>query len=77
MKKCSLKIYEPTDTGGYAQFIANIRHMKNFFSCKQLPERGASDKKFRVTGEYLQENGLQWMDYISVCVDAVPSVRVS
>jgi hypothetical protein len=43
--------------------------MSKLLLCEELPERENSDEIFRVTDEYLRENGLKWKGCINVCTD--------
>lgn len=79
-EKFALQLDECTDITGHAQLLANVRFVdgdtirENFLFCKALPEKTTGEEIFRVPSEYVEQGGLKWENYTSVCTDGAAAM---
>ena len=79
-EKYALQLDESTDISGHAQLMANVRFVdgetirENFLFCKAMPDKTTGEEIFRVTSEYLEQGGLQWLSCVSMCTDGAAAM---
>jgi len=79
-RKLALQVDESTDISGHSQLLANVRFVggnairENFLFCKALPEKTTGEEIFRVTSQYLDQEGLKWENCTSVCTDGAAAM---
>ena len=79
-EKYALQLDKSTDISGHAQLMANVRFVdgetirENFLFCKAMPDKTTGEEIFRVTSEYLEQGGLQWLSCVSVCTDGAAAM---
>ena len=75
-----MQLDKSTDISGHAQLMANVRFVdgetirENFLFCKAMPDKTTGEEIFRVTSEYLEQGGLQWLSCVSVCTDGAAAM---
>ena len=75
-----MQLDESTDISGHAQLMANVRFVdgetirENFLFCKAMPDKTTGEEIFRVTSEYLEQGGLQWLSCVNVCTDGAAAM---
>lgn len=76
----SLRLDESTDIKGKCQLLANVRFLgsesieESFLFCRGLPAHSTGGEIYNITSRFLEEEGLQLKNCISVCTDGAASM---
>ena len=47
---------------------------ENFFFCKRLPQNTTGEENSRVAFDYIEQEGMEWKNCISVCTDGAAAM---
>ena len=80
--KFSLQLDETTNIGNDAQLMVFVRYldtndyMEQFLFCRPLAKNTTGEQIFKKVDSFFRQHQLEWSDYVSVCADGAPSMRI-
>ena len=78
--KFALQVDESIDINGYAQLLANVRFVdedvikRKLFLLQKIATEYNWRRIFRVASHYIEQEGLEWKNCISVCTDGAAAM---